>query len=96
MPSPIHSQDLIGNSPYYPPYDFHDESSENLVLAQPIPQLIFFFILITCLLDIVLMIVRKILLGSLMGVKGLTQNCLAEAEGKTFQKVSKFFLKPIG
>lgn len=31
-----------------------------------------------------------------MGVKGLTQNCLAEAEGKTFQKVSKFFLKPIG
>ena len=31
-----------------------------------------------------------------MGVKGLTQNCPAGAEGKTFQKVSKFFLKPIG
>ena len=52
---PFHSQDLISNSPYYLPYNSYDVSSENLVLDQLIiPWLIFFSILITCLLDIVL------------------------------------------
>ena len=36
-----------------------------------IPILIFFFILITCLLDIVLILLGEILSWSLMGVKGL-------------------------
>ena len=38
-------------------YNFHNVSSENLVLDQLIiPQLIFFFILITYLVDIVLVL----------------------------------------
>ena len=54
---PFHSQDLISNSPYYLPYNSYDVSSENLVLDQLIiPWLIFFSILITCLLDIVLIL----------------------------------------
>ena len=53
----INSKDLIGNSPYCLPYSSCDVSLENLVLDQLlIPWLIFFFILITCLLDIVLML----------------------------------------
>ena len=44
-------------SPYCLPYSSCDVSLENLVLDQLIiPQLIFFFILITCLLDIVLIL----------------------------------------
>ena len=50
-------QDLISNSPYCLPYNSHDVDSENLVLDQLIiSKLIFFFILITCLLDIVLIV----------------------------------------
>ena len=48
-------------------------SSENLVLDQLIiPKFIFFFILITYLVDIVLIFLGEILSWSLMGVKGLT------------------------
>ena len=45
------------NSPYCLPHNLYDASLKNLELDQPVvPQLIFFFILITCLLDIVLII----------------------------------------
>ena len=47
-------------------------SSENLVLDQQIiPKLMFFFILITYLVDIALILSGEILSKSLMGVKGL-------------------------
>ena len=50
-------QDLISNSPYCLPYNPNDVDSENLVLDQLIiSKLIFSFILITCLLDIVLIV----------------------------------------
>ena len=49
---PFHSQDLISNSPYCLLYSSCGVSSENLVLDQLIiPWLIFFCILITCILD---------------------------------------------
>ena len=71
---PFNSQDLISNSPYCLPYSSSDVSLENLVWDQLIiPLLIFFFILITCLLDIVLILEGEILSCSLMGVKGLSQ-----------------------
>ena len=56
IPSPFHSQDLISNSPYDLPYNSYDFRLENLVLDQlhVIIPLIFFFILITCLLHLVL------------------------------------------
>ena len=42
------------NSPYWQPYNFYNVSSENLVLDQLIiPKLIFFFILITYVVDTV-------------------------------------------
>ena len=45
----------FGNSHYFLPYSSYDISLENLVLDQLIiPKLIFFFVLITFLLDIVL------------------------------------------
>ena len=45
----------MSNSPYHLPYNLCDVSLENLELDQPrIPLWIFFFILITYLLDIVL------------------------------------------
>ena len=51
------SQDLISNSLYCLPYSSCDVSFENLVLDQLIiPLSIFFFIFITCLLDIVLIV----------------------------------------
>ena len=52
-------QDLTSNSPFYLHVPFHssDLSSHNMVLDQPkIPLLIFFFILITCLIDMVLIL----------------------------------------
>ena len=50
-----------------------DVSSENLVLdLLIIPKLIYFFILTTCLLNIVLILLGEILSSSLMGVKRLT------------------------
>ena len=52
---PFHSQDLITLSPYCLQYNSYGVSLENLVLDQLIiPKLVFFFSLITCLLDIVL------------------------------------------
>ena len=49
--------DQIWNSPYCQPYNSYNFSSENLVLDQLIiPKLIFFFILITYLVDIVLIL----------------------------------------
>ena len=63
------SFDLISNSPYCLPYGSYDVTSESLVLDQLIiPTLIFFYILITCLLDIVLILLREILSWSLIGV----------------------------
>ena len=51
----FNSQDLLCNSPYCLPYNCYDVNLENLVLNQlTIPELIFFFILITCMLNIVL------------------------------------------
>ena len=65
--------DLIINSPYYLSYKSCDVSSENFVLDQlVIPQLIFFFILITCLLDNVLILKKKLYLG-IQRVKGSLQ-----------------------
>ena len=53
--STLSLQDQISNSPYFLPYNLYDVSSENLALNPLIiPKLIFFFILITCLFDIVL------------------------------------------
>ena len=58
------------------PYNFYNVGFENLVLDQLIipkliPKLIFLFTLITCLLDIVLILYGEILFWSLMEVKGL-------------------------
>ena len=53
--STLSLQDQISNSPYFLPYNLYHVSSENLVLNPLIiPKLIFFFILINCLFDIVL------------------------------------------
>ena len=50
-------QDQICNSPHCQPYNSYNVSSENLILDQLIiPKLIFFFILITYLVDTVLML----------------------------------------
>ena len=69
---PFNSQDLISNSPYCLTYSSCDVDLENLVLDRLIiTYLIFCFILITCLLDIVLILFGEILSWSLMGVKGL-------------------------
>ena len=64
--------DQICNSPYCLPWSSCDVSLENLVVDQPIiPQLRFYLILITCLLDIVLILEGEMLSLSHMGVKGL-------------------------
>ena len=64
----------MSSSPYYLPYSSFNVSFKNLVLDQSIiPQLIFFFILITCLVDIVLTMQGEILSWSLMGVKVLNE-----------------------
>ena len=53
----FNSQDLINNSPHCLQYNSYDVSLETLELDQLIlSQLILFFILITCLLDIVLIV----------------------------------------
>ena len=54
---PFHSQEAISNSPYCLPYDSYDFSSENLILDQLIISLLnSFLILITCLLDLVVIL----------------------------------------
>ena len=69
---PFNSQDLVSNSPYCLPYSSCDVTLENLVFDQLIiSSLVFFVILITCLLDIILILEGEILSWSLMGVKGL-------------------------
>ena len=51
---PFHSLDLISNSPYFLLYNSYHVGSENLVMGRlVILLLIFLFILVTCLLDIV-------------------------------------------
>ena len=53
----LNSQDLITHSPYCLQYNLCGVSLENLVLDQLIiPKSMFFFFLITCLLDIVLVL----------------------------------------
>ena len=47
---------LFSNSPYCMSYNSYDVSLENQVLDQPIPLSIFSFNLITCLLDILLLL----------------------------------------
>ena len=55
--SPFNSQDFISNSPYCLPYNSYDVNLENLVLDQLIiPCLVFYFILITSMLNIVLIL----------------------------------------
>ena len=62
----------ICNSLYRQPYNYYTIISENLVLEQLIiPKLIYLFILITYLVDIVLILTGEILSWSLMGVEGL-------------------------
>ena len=57
------------NPPYCQPYNSCKVSSENLGLDQLIiPKLIYFFILITYLVDIVLILSSEILSWSLMSV----------------------------
>ena len=63
-------RDLICNSPYCLPCSSYDISWEDLVLHQLIIScLIFFLVVITCLLDIVLILWGEILSWSLMAVK---------------------------
>ena len=56
-PLTLYLPDQICHSPHCQPYNSYNVSSENLVLDQLIiPKLIFFFILITYLVDIVLIL----------------------------------------
>ena len=65
------------NFPYCQLYNSYNDSSENLVLDQLfIPKLIFFFILITYLVNIALIFQGEILSWSLMGVQGLSDQIL--------------------
>ena len=62
------------NSPYCLSYNSYDASLENLTLDKlKIPLLIFLFILITCQLDVVLILRRDILSWLLLGVKELNK-----------------------
>ena len=64
--------DQICNSSYCQPYNSCNVSSENVVLDQLIiPKLIFFFMLITYLADVIWILWGEILSWSLIGVKGL-------------------------
>lgn len=70
---PSNSQDLVSNSPYGLLSSSCDVSLGNLVLGQlVIPKLIFFFTLINCLLDVILILSGEILSLSLMRAKGLS------------------------
>ena len=66
----FHYQDLISNSPYCLPYNSYDVNSENLALDQlKISALTFFFILMTCLLDIILILEGDILSWPVMELR---------------------------
>ena len=85
----------MSNSPYCLPYGSGDVSFENLALDQLIPELIFFFILITCLFDSVLILSGEFLSWSLMGVKGLTHNFLRlTSPSQSRHKKSEWDLPP--
>ena len=71
-PLTLQLPDQICNSPYCQTYNSYKVSSENLVLDQlGIPKLIFFFILVSYLVDIVSILYGEILSWSPVGVKGL-------------------------
>ena len=62
---------ISSHSPYCLPHNSWDVSAENLVfITNPLTD-IFFFILITYLVDIVLILYGEVLSWSFMGVKGL-------------------------
>ena len=66
--------DQICNSPYCQPYDSYNFNSQNLVLDQIIiPKLIFFSVLITYLVDVVLIFWEEIVLWELK-----VKECLEE------------------
>ena len=72
---PFKFLDQSCDSPSCQPYNSYNVSSENLVLDQLIiPNVIFFFILITYLVDIGLTSLREILSWSLMKAKESSQN----------------------
>ena len=65
----LYLPDQICSSPYLQPYNSYNVGSENLVVDQLIVlERIFFFILITYLVDIVLILQGKIMSWSLMRV----------------------------
>ena len=56
LPNPLTPSEIC-NSPYYQPYNSYNFSLEKLALDQLIiPKLIFFYILVTYLLDVVLIL----------------------------------------
>ena len=62
----------LSRSPYCLPYNSYDVSLENLIQEQLIiPLMIFFFILVTWLLDILLLLKGEMLSWVLLGVRGL-------------------------
>ena len=67
-----HNRDLISNSPYCLSYNSYDVCLEKLVLDQLIILLLLlFFILVTCLLDLVLTIIKeKFCLGHSLELRG--------------------------
>ena len=70
--SPLTSKVFMSNSPFCLSYNLCDVSLENLELDQPIiPLSIFFFIHVTCLLNILLIMQGEILSWSPAGHKGL-------------------------
>ena len=73
----LKSQNIMSNPPYCLPYNLCDVSLENLELDQPIiPQLIFFLILVTCLLFIILIMKGEILSRSPVGLNPLSPKIL--------------------
>ena len=77
--NPFHSQDFFSNSPYCLLCKSYDINLENLVLDQTtIPLLIFFFILITCLLDAIWINSKeKFCLGQSWELRGQS-NCIMD------------------
>ena len=83
---PFHSQDLTSNSPYRLPFNSYYVRSQNLVLDQRIiPWFIFFFILITCLLDTYWNCEKKFCLDHPLDHGSLNPNiCLVESVKSEF------------
>ena len=71
--NPLTLKNFMSNPPYCLPYNLCNVSLENLKLDQQIiPLLIFFLILVTCLLYIILIMKGEILSWSPMGLNPLT------------------------